>query len=350
MVKILAGAAAIPIAIVIAIAIVFMIFFAGDPQQTPAAATSCTPAAGGGLRPGSVPNGWDADILAAASSAGIDPAILAAQLEAESGWDANATSGAGAQGLAQFMPGTWQAYGQGDPFDPHAAIAAQGVYMKTLKDSVAAIAQSTGADAVHLALAAYNAGPGAVEKYQGVPPYNETQKYVTKIADLAQSKFRADCQPAGAAPAPQPDGGAWTHPLPGSVLTSPYGPRWGVLHAGIDLSTPGHAGTEVAITAMTITWAGCKSDGYGCSVVGVANDGSGYMFRYGHMAEGTVAVATGQQVGAGTALGTEGATGDVTGRHLHLEIYNAGVPQNGYASSGFSTDPIPILIAHGVSV
>lgn len=88
----------------------------------------------------------------------------------------NAVSPAGAQGIAQFMPATAAAYGLRDPFDPVAAIAAQARLMGEL------LAQFGGS--VELALAAYNAGPGAVRRHGGIPPYAETRNYVQKVTSL----------------------------------------------------------------------------------------------------------------------------------------------------------------------
>jgi soluble lytic murein transglycosylase-like protein len=102
--------------------------------------------------------------------------VLAAQLYAESGFNPFARSPAGAEGIAQFMPGTAAAYGLRDPFDPVAAIDAQAHLMSDL------LKQFDGK--VALALAGYNAGAGAVEQYGGVPPYEETRAYVSKILGL----------------------------------------------------------------------------------------------------------------------------------------------------------------------
>jgi len=102
--------------------------------------------------------------------------LLAAQLYAESNFNPFAQSPAGAQGIAQFMPGTAEAYGLTDPFDAEKAIDAQARLMSDL------LQQFDGETA--LALAAYNAGPGAVERYGGIPPYAETQAYVAKILGL----------------------------------------------------------------------------------------------------------------------------------------------------------------------
>jgi len=151
-------------------------------------------AASAPLKKGSVPGGWYDDVEAAAVASGVPAPILAAQLDQESGWDPHATSGAGAEGLAQFRPVTWSEYGAGgDPFDPHDAIRAQGAYMGHLVESVAAVAASNGVHPVVLALAAYNAGPTAVAKYGGVPPYRETEQYVEVIPQIANSTYAAGC-------------------------------------------------------------------------------------------------------------------------------------------------------------
>ena len=100
---------------------------------------------------------------------------LAAQLYAESNFNPFARSPAGAQGIAQFMPGTAQTYGLKNPFDSEAAIDAQAHLMRDLLRRFGS---------VPLALAAYNAGEGAVAKYGGIPPFPETQAYVAKIIAL----------------------------------------------------------------------------------------------------------------------------------------------------------------------
>lgn len=118
-----------------------------------------------------------------AADSGLPAEILAAQIQAESNWDPNARSGAGAMGIAQFMPATWTEWGRGDPFDPHASIDAQGRYMGYLRKYVEGLDLHDGDDTelTRLALAAYNAGPGNVSKHGGVPPFLETQNYVNKI-------------------------------------------------------------------------------------------------------------------------------------------------------------------------
>jgi hypothetical protein len=105
----------------------------------------------------------------------VSATLLAAQLYAESNFNPFAVSGAGARGIAQFMPGTAASMGLRDPFDPAAAIDAQAHQMHDLLARFAS---------VPLALAAYNAGPGAVAGCGCVPPIPETQAYVARILGL----------------------------------------------------------------------------------------------------------------------------------------------------------------------
>lgn len=110
--------------------------------------------------------------VAAGQKHDVDAKLLEIQGGVESGWNPRATSPAGAEGIAQLMPATAAGLGV-DPFDPAQAIDAQARLMANyLRDY--------GGD-VSKALAAYNAGPGAVEKFGGVPPFPETQEYVTTI-------------------------------------------------------------------------------------------------------------------------------------------------------------------------
>ncbi|HET9010775.1 MAG TPA: transglycosylase SLT domain-containing protein, partial [Gemmatimonadaceae bacterium] len=105
----------------------------------------------------------------------VSAELLAAQIYAESNFNPFARSGAGALGIAQFMPGTARAYGVSNPFDAADAIDGQAHLMHDLLARFAS---------VPLALAAYNAGPGAVAACGCIPPYAETQAYVAKIVGL----------------------------------------------------------------------------------------------------------------------------------------------------------------------
>jgi soluble lytic murein transglycosylase-like protein len=138
--------------------------------MAPAAAAQA-PAAGGGATP------FAAEITAAAARNGVDPALLTGLIRAESNFDPSATSPAGAQGLTQLMPGTAASLGVTNPLDPAQSIDGGARYLRQQLDRF-------GGDASK-ALAAYNAGPGAVERFGGVPPYAETQAYVRKVLSFA---------------------------------------------------------------------------------------------------------------------------------------------------------------------
>lgn len=125
--------------------------------------------------PSFVPPQYREPILRSAARWGVPPALMAGQLMAESGFDPTAGSSAGAQGIAQFMPSTAAAYGLADPYDPVAAIDAEAHLMSDLLRQFGS---------PELALAAYNAGPAPVEACNCIPPYPETQAYVTRILAL----------------------------------------------------------------------------------------------------------------------------------------------------------------------
>jgi hypothetical protein len=125
--------------------------------------------------PSFVPARFRAPLSRAAARWNVSAALLAAQLMAESNFNPYAGSPAGAQGIAQFMPSTAAAYGLRDPYDPVEAIDAQAHLMSDLLRQFGDPS---------LALAAYNAGPGAVEPCNCIPDYPETQAYVSRILAL----------------------------------------------------------------------------------------------------------------------------------------------------------------------
>ena len=148
-------------------------------QQAPGQQTSAiSVSAASGTTAGGTTD-FEAEINAAATSNGVDPALLKGLVAQESGFDPNARSGAGAVGLTQLMPGTAAALGVTDPTDPAQSLQGGARYLREQLDRF-------GGDE-RLALAAYNAGPGAVSKYGGVPPYAETQGYVNKVLANAAS-------------------------------------------------------------------------------------------------------------------------------------------------------------------
>lgn len=109
----------------------------------------------------------------------------------------------------------------------------------------------------------------------------------------------------------------WVHPMPGATVTSCYGPRWGTLHAGIDLAKPANTPVRAA-GAGTVVTAGWAYSGYGISVV--IDHGNGYLTHYAHLNRTDVQV--GDKVAPGDVIGREGSTGDSTGPHLHFEVHN----------------------------
>lgn len=155
--------------------------FGTNPRDVPAqyGAGSRDPSGGSFVSmtslPSWVPAQYRQAIVAAAQRSNVQPILLAAQLKAESDFNPNSVSPAGAQGIAQFMPGTARSIGLANPFDPRAAIFAQAKLMGALLRQFHSIPK---------ALAAYNAGPGAVTRYGGIPPYGETQAYVARILAL----------------------------------------------------------------------------------------------------------------------------------------------------------------------
>ncbi|MDI6799973.1 MAG: lytic transglycosylase domain-containing protein [Actinomycetota bacterium] len=126
--------------------------------------------ASGGKLSASVP--FQQEILAASKKHGLDPALIAAVISAESGFRADAKSTAGALGLMQLMPKTAAGLGVTDPLNPAQNIDGGSRYLKI---------QLTRFGDLELALAAYNAGPKNVDKYNGVPPFAETERFIERV-------------------------------------------------------------------------------------------------------------------------------------------------------------------------
>jgi soluble lytic murein transglycosylase-like protein len=143
-------------------------------------ATAGLAATGASELPADTPFG--AEITAAAKKHGIDPALLAGLVKQESNFNPNAGSPAGARGLTQLMPVTAAGLGVSNVLDPLQSLDGGAKYLRQQLDAF-------GGD-VTRALAAYNAGPGAVQRYGGVPPYAETQNYV-RIVQANAAQYRA---------------------------------------------------------------------------------------------------------------------------------------------------------------
>lgn len=114
---------------------------------------------------------------------GVDPRLVSAVARRESAWDVRAVSSAGACGVMQLMPETARYLGVRDIFDARENIFGGARYLRTLLD--------TFNGDLDLALAAYNAGPGAVAKYRGVPPYAETRAYVASIRAAYEKSLKS---------------------------------------------------------------------------------------------------------------------------------------------------------------
>lgn len=253
-----------------------------------------------------------ADIInRAAEEYNLDPALLAAVIKQESGGNPNAVSPVGAQGLMQLMPATARSLGVQNPHNPEENIMGGAKYLRQLLDKF-------NGD-VKLALAAYNAGPGAVERYGGVPPFPETQNYVKRVMENYQQMKKMVVHLTG---------GELTLPTSGQI-SSKYGPRWGRNHNGIDIAAP--IGTPiVAAEDGTVIKAG-PATGFGNWVV--VDHGNGLTTVYGHMYARGIHVDVGDEVKRGQQIAEVGDAGWSTGPHLHFEVRINGKP----------VDPLPYL-------
>lgn len=303
-----------------------------------------------------VPEEYQNLIKEASKEAGIPEQIIATQIQAESNFNPDASSGV-AHGIAQFTDETWVMYGNGgDVNNPDDAIPALGRYMKKLKEIVQPQAKDDPDQLIRLTLAAYNAGPGNVEKYGGVPPFSETRDYIEKIMGASQMKFSKECKAVAW------DGdlgpGEWTNPLPKGQFTSGFGgrnvpglPSWAQQHVGVDLATGsgyGPQGTVIAPTDLTITGLYEKD---GC-LLGTTTAKPHFRLAFCHMDD--YQVKAGQKIKKGTVLGREsnhaGSVGALVISHLHFEIHKPGEDYTGLNFNpydGSAINPEPILKEKG---
>jgi soluble lytic murein transglycosylase-like protein len=165
-------------------------------RSSPTFASALATAQSGAAEPATATSdgsAYEPMIEQAAARYGINPSVLYGLIEQESGFDPSASSSAGAQGLTQLMPSTAASLGVTEPLDPAQSIEGGARYLSQLLHQFAGNTTD--------ALAAYNAGPGAVAQYGGVPPYPETQQYVAKVLGYAAS-YSQNGQDMGAAALP----------------------------------------------------------------------------------------------------------------------------------------------------
>ncbi|UTX35301.1 M23 family metallopeptidase [Micrococcus luteus] len=304
-----------------------------------------------------IPEEYREDVSKAAQVSGFSQEVIASQIFQESRWDPNVTSPSGARGLGQFKDDTWPTFGEGgDPYNGHDSIAAQGRFLKWLKDQYRHLAKGDDELLVRMVLSGYRLGHNTVLEVGGLPEAPEATAYHTEI--LARTAiYTTECKPVMGGD-DVVVAGDWTHPLPGSYFTSPYGWRDCVSgvgcsdvirnHNGLDFANPdGSPGTVVAATAMTVTQINLDADS-GVFVRGKQQDDPGYILTYLHCAEGSVRVDVGDSVPAGKALCTEGATGLAEKHHLHFMINMPDSP-GGMFEQSRTVDPRPILEANGVA-
>lgn len=305
-----------------------------------------------GLNAGNVPDKYEDLVIEAGSQCKeITPAIIAAQIDIESDWDPDVTSTAGAQGIAQFMPTTWEAYGldanddgERDVWNPEDAIPSQGAYMCRI---VGIIKGYINAGTVHgnvtkLALAGYNAGHGAVQQAGSMSGMSAgVQQYATDVLELAATTY------AGA-------GGGTTN-IGGGPIVAPMtkglyivqhsygegGVNWENYHTGEDLSASCGTPIFAAHSGVIVGPQGSESDWGGPYFFRITQGDGKLTTWYAHAQ--TLDVEPGDTVKAGQRVAEVGAYGNATGCHLHIEVH-----PNGGEYMEDDVDPVQWFAQQGV--
>jgi len=176
-------------------------------------------------------------------------------------------------------------------------------------------------------------------------------RYLPRAGELTSPTDPTDNPPTG--------GGAWVDPMPDGVMTSPYGPRdasigggvTGSFHYGIDLASPagGPPATIYAPADMVITVAADNWNWTTGTCVKAHTTDNAYTFSFNHMQYASLVVSVGQTVTKGSKIGIEGATGNVSGRHCHIELYEGAIDDPWAPPYGNPIDPAPVFAANGVT-
>lgn len=247
----------------------------------------------------------------AAEKYGADPALIAAIIKQESSFDPKAGSHKGAQGLMQVMP--FNAKGK-DLWDPRQNIM-RGTQIITSH-------LKTYGGNLELALAAYNAGPGAVKKYGNkVPPYKETQEYVKKV-QVYYEEYQVKVV----------DGKIQEGPIGKGELAYPAKSKVSCHftcyknHNGVDFSGQGDRSIFAAGDGKVIEKRDLDGRSYGTLVI--IDHGGGIQTAYAHMEWDDIQVEAGQKVKRGQKIGKMGNNGNSTGTHLHFEVRKKGKKVN----------------------
>jgi murein DD-endopeptidase MepM/ murein hydrolase activator NlpD len=263
-----------------------------------------------------------ADLVnAAATTHSVSAPWLAALLQTESGWNPRAVSPVGAQGLGQLMPGTALVLGVSDPFDPAQSIDGAARYLAQQFEEFGTW---------ELAAAAYNAGPGAVRRFGGIPPFPETQAYVPRVAALAQ---RYGAEPDSAVVVCLAGVAQGSGPIINGDVACPIGAphnftdTWGAprsggrIHKGVDI----FAETGIPLYAYTGGTLRLSSSALGGVSVWLTSD-TGDRYYYAHLSGYADGVTSGTRVNPGDLIGFTGQTGNArfTPPHLHWEVHPGG--------------------------